>query len=172
MKEVIKDPITREEAKLLGLKVYYTGKPCIHGHITTRNIWNSTCDECNKRIKKKCQIKRQPERSIANKKQRKEDWPNAIIGETRRRAKGNNIPFNIDSEDILMPVLCPILGIPLLVGDDSPRDNHPSIDRLIPKLGYIKGNIIIVSYRANRIKNDATVEELGKIYKFYKKLLR
>ena len=48
----------------------------------------------------------------------------------------------------------------------------PSLDRLIPKLGYVKGNIVIVSTRANTIKRDATPEELMKIAKFYEKVFK
>lgn len=46
-------------------------------------------------------------------------------------------------------------------------DHTPTLDRIIPKLGYVPGNVIIVSARANRIRNDATVDELYKVYKFY-----
>jgi len=39
-------------------------------------------------------------------------------------------------------------------------DNSPSLDKLIPELGYVKGNITVMSVRANRIKNDATRQEI------------
>jgi len=45
--------ITRAEAKERGLKRYFTGKPCKHGHICERNISNSGCVECKKLIQKK-----------------------------------------------------------------------------------------------------------------------
>ena len=45
----------------------------------------------------------------------------------------------------------------------SDTDNSPSIDRLIPELGYIKGNVNVISLRANIIKNNATKDELIKI---------
>ena len=48
----------------------------------------------------------------------------------------------------------------------------PSIDRIDPKKGYVKDNIIVVSMRANRIKTDATVDEIRKVADFYEKLLK
>ena len=51
-------------------------------------------------------------------------------------------------------------------------DYSPSFDRIYPKKGYIKGNIVIVSNKANRIKTDATVDEIRKVADFYEKLLK
>ena len=50
------------------------------------------------------------------------------------------------------------------------NDLTPSIDRINPKKGYVKENIIVVSMKANRIKTDATVEEIRKVADFYEKL--
>ena len=52
------------------------------------------------------------------------------------------------------------------------NDLTPSIDRIDPKKGYVKDNIIVVSMRANRIENDATVDEIRKVADFYEKLLK
>jgi hypothetical protein len=63
-----------------------------------------------------------------------------------------------------MPTKCPILGIPLVYGAEGMRtDNSASIDKLEPSKGYVEGNVNIISWRANRIKNDGTLEELSKI---------
>jgi hypothetical protein len=64
---------------------------------------------------------------------------------------------------------CPVLGIPL---DRSPRDNTPSLDRIIPARGYVPSNVIVVSLRANQIKGDATVRELLAIARFYERYKR
>jgi hypothetical protein len=84
----------------------------------------------------------------------------------RCKSKQENIPFNLDPTDIVIPSCCPILGIQLEMGNTTVSDNSPSIDRIYPKLGYIKGNIEIISNRANRIKSDATLDELKKIVHF------
>ncbi len=41
-------PISRKEAKALGLGFYFTGKPCIRGHVDIRRVVNLTCEECNR----------------------------------------------------------------------------------------------------------------------------
>jgi hypothetical protein len=63
----------------------------------------------------------------------------------------------------VIPGVCPILGIPIVIDGKGQRDDCPSADRRIPELGYVKGNVRIVSMKANRIKNNATLEELEKI---------
>ena len=52
------------------------------------------------------------------------------------------------------------------------NDLTPSIDRIDPKKRYVKDNIIVVSMRANRIKSDATVDEIRKVADFYEKHLK
>ena len=93
-----------------------------------------------------------------------------IYQEAKSRAKKYKLPFNIDKEDIIVPTHCPILGMKLEVGGAT-RDNSPSIDKIIPSLGYVKGNIIIVSLKANRCKNNCTIEELIKVAKYYEELI-
>lgn len=85
-----------------------------------------------------------------------------IIYEAKRRAVELNVPFNISEEDIIIPKVCPVLGIELFIGSDN-FETSPSLDRVVPELGYVKSNINVISHRANRIKTDASLEELEKI---------
>lgn len=87
------------------------------------------------------------------------------VQHAKSRAKRFKIPFNIKSSDLVLPEFCPVLGVKLLVGKEKAcfKDNTPTIDRLIPSLGYVIGNVDIISMRANRIKNDASLEELEKV---------
>lgn len=90
----------------------------------------------------------------------------------RNNAKQRGIEFNLTPSDLYpLPERCPVLDIPLNYDDTrGGTDNAMSIDRVDPALGYVKGNIVLVSQRANRIKNDATVDELLKIAAFYSAL--
>lgn len=80
----------------------------------------------------------------------------------KTRAQKNNLPFNITCHDLQIPKFCPLLGVPLKVEKVGFKDRNfaPSIDKIIPELGYIKGNVWIISYKANLIKNNLKPDEL------------
>ena len=94
-----------------------------------------------------------------------------LLTRVKSKCKRRGIPFDLSYDDIIIPDTCPILGIPLTFGNAlkhaSPTDNSPSLDRVIPSLGYVKGNVVVISQRANRIKNDSSLEELVKIVNYY-----
>lgn len=79
---------------------------------------------------------------------------------TKLRAKKKGLEFSITIEDILMPDLCPLLGLKLSFSDFGLRYNSPSLDRKDSSKGYTKDNIWVISSRANILKNDAKLEEL------------
>lgn len=84
--------------------------------------------------------------------------------DARKRAIERGLPFRISPEDIRIPDVCPVLGVPLvLVG---PRDNRPSLDRIVPEKGYTLDNIRVISFRANRIKSDASLSELKAVMRY------
>jgi|LauGreDrversion4_2_1035121.scaffolds.fasta_scaffold48177_4 hypothetical protein len=93
---------------------------------------------------------------------RKRNPEQMLLASARNRAKKKNIPFNIQVEDILIPNTCPILGITLTknVGKHGGTISSASIDRIIPELGYVKGNIQVISMLANNMKSSATNKEL------------
>lgn len=49
--------------------------------------------------------------------------------------------------------------------------DSPSLDRIKPELGYVKGNIRVISFKANSIKNDASIEELRQILQYMEDIL-
>ena len=89
-----------------------------------------------------------------------------MLNAARARAKKRGIPFDIELGDLNYPDVCPILGIPLIRRSGSFHQNSPTIDRIDPAKGYTKGNVHVVSFRANRIKWNATLDELRKIVAF------
>jgi len=93
-----------------------------------------------------------------------------MLARIRARAKAKGLAFNLTAEDITIPKRCPILGIPLVVGDGTANDNSPELDRINNRKGYVLGNVHVISRRANRIKNDATLAELEKIASYLRSL--
>ena len=79
----------------------------------------------------------------------------------KRRAKDLNLPFSIHHTDLRIPEYCPILGIKIDRKDGF--EHGPSLDRVNPSLGYVKGNVAVISMKANRMKGDASAEEHRKI---------
>ena len=81
----------------------------------------------------------------------------------KKRAKGSGVNFSLSIEDIIVPDICPVLGIKIEKGIGKLTHASPTIDRIHPERGYIKGNIRVISHRANLLKSDATTEELEKV---------
>lgn len=102
----------------------------------------------------------------------REDYRRSMLHRTRKKCLATGIPFNLESiEDIPYVTHCPVLGVELFVGEKQ-HDYSPSLDRVVPELGYIKGNIIVVSDLVNRIKTNATPDQIMAVAKFYKKLCK
>ena len=93
----------------------------------------------------------------------RKNWAKLVLKQARIRAAKKGIPFKIDEGDINIPDVCPVLGIRLELSSGAPGDNSPSVDRIIPSLGYIPGNVLVISYRANRVKSDGSAEEHERI---------
>jgi hypothetical protein len=102
---------------------------------------------------------------------RKKHWDHALYRSAFSRAKKLNVPFEISRKDIIVPKYCPVLGIELKQAEGRMNDASPTLDRLNPVLGYVKGNICVMSNRANRLKSNGTLEDHEKIVAFMKTLV-
>ena len=85
-----------------------------------------------------------------------------LLGQAKYRAKKKGIEFNLELSDVVIPKLCPVLKIPLFAGSSSggPRGCSPSLDRIDNSKGYIKGNVQVISHKANTMKHCANNNEL------------
>lgn len=83
------------------------------------------------------------------------------------RASIKGMAFTISPEDIVIPERCPVFGLVLRIAKGYADDNSPELDRIDNLRGYVPGNVIVVSRRANRIKNNATITELMTVARFY-----
>lgn len=83
-----------------------------------------------------------------------------LLSRAKTRAKERNTPLTITEKDIFIPEKCPILGIPLIRGIGGLCPNSPTLDEIIPRLGYIPENIQVISHKANTMKSNASFSEL------------
>lgn len=139
---------------------------------TTRegNKFNETHRECTKcgewferigkdtmRICKTCNTERVKCKSPESK----------MLARAKARAKSRGIEFDLSLDDIYIPELCPIMNLKLEVHKGKLQKNSPSLDRIDPAKGYVKGNVWVVSSLANSIKGQATPEELSTFINYY-----
>jgi hypothetical protein len=94
-----------------------------------------------------------------------------MIQRAKSRANKSGIEFAITEHDIIIPEFCPVLGIRLKRSNvRGGTHNSPSLDRIKPELGYVKGNVAVISWRANSLKKDATSDEIFKVAKWLRTL--
>ena len=95
-----------------------------------------------------------------------------MIRAARKSSKRRGIEFSITEDDFTsLPSHCPILEIELTYGGacEVAKPSAASFDRIDNSKGYIKGNVQIISWRANKLKADATVLELQKLIAYMMK---
>jgi hypothetical protein len=93
-----------------------------------------------------------------------------ILQRLKQSAKKRNISFDLTLSDInnlSFPITCPVLGIPLRWNRGEPKDDSYSFDRIDSSLGYTIDNIEIISFKANRAKNNLNEEEMKKFCIYY-----
>ncbi len=89
-------------------------------------------------------------------------WYRVKSGVSRnKKRRHSEVYFNLDVDDIMIPKFCPYLGIELSINvKDCHSPNYYTLDRIDSSLGYIKGNVQVISKLANTMKNNATIDEL------------
>lgn len=115
-----------------------------HGATLARSV----CRECNAVYMRGYQRQRR----AANPKA-------AMLERAKERATRSGLDFSLTPEDIGLPEVCPVLGIPIIVGG-SRSGNSPSLDRIRSDGGYTAGNVRVISSKANSMKGDRTLPEL------------
>ena len=105
---------------------------------------------------RKSHIKHKEKYQEQTRKRRVEEPEHELLKGARQRAKKKGLPFNITLDDVRVPKLCPVLGIPLYVGEGVLHKGSPTLDRFVPELGYVQGNVNVISSLANTIKSNAS----------------
>ena len=80
-----------------------------------------------------------------------------------KRSRQSGLDFDLSIEDFEIPEVCPVLGIRLITGREGEQDHCASLDRIDNSKGYTKDNVRVISFRANTLKRDSTLDELRAI---------
>lgn len=100
-----------------------------------------------------------------------EFWAKVSWRRLRRKCLKDGYDFNITWDDLIPPKICPVLGIEMKIGGGRSYESQkisPSVDRFDNGKGYVKGNVRIISKRANSLKSDATIKELYAVIRYMK----
>ena len=150
-------PTSYKEAVRVGSPFYFTGVPCPMGHVIPRNTKFLRCDACAAEHTKQYKERRKKNEGLDYKKER-------LIESAKHRSKVKGVPFDITADDLEWPTHCPVLGIKLNYWTkNKPKHDTASLDRVIPALGYVKGNVKVISHKANSLKRDGNLDELLKV---------
>lgn len=102
-------------------------------------------------------------------------WIVNALGRARQRAKRSGVAFDLDFGFLkgLAVSNCPVLGVELVYGNSGAGPggvwNSASVDRIKPDAGYVRGNVVIISRRANVVKSDASVDEIEAIARWLRR---
>lgn len=79
-----------------------------------------------------------------------------MVRNARHSAKKYGVPFNLTASDITIPEVCPVTGIPLMptLGKRGGGPQSPSLVRIMPELGYVAGNVQVVSALSKIIQQN------------------
>lgn len=100
------------------------------------------------------------ERKAKAAKYRDESMERVLWHKLRTRSRKMGVVCDLEESDIIVPKFCPLTNIPISRGASTPKDNSPSVDRIDNSKGYVKGNIRVISYLANRMKSNANRDQL------------
>lgn len=144
-------------------------QPCKRGH-TVGRFRNGRCKECawlrhpdDSPMRSAAWRAANPDKVKRNSHAYRMNNPErTLLDGAKDRARRDGYVCTLTIRDIVIPEFCPLLGTKLEPGKGTggAKASSPSLDKIRPELGYVPGNVWVISYRANMIKNDATLREL------------
>ena len=132
------------------------------GHYTCRTCEND--DGYASKLKHDTSFLQNHAEKLRAKHRTKDGCAATMLNNAKRRARAVGLPFTITKSDIVIPEICPVLGIKLQVSSRVVAPGSPTLDRTNNDAGYVPGNVQVISMRANTMKNNATLEEVEKLY--------
>jgi len=134
---------------------------CIRKDGTTGK-YRKTCKECKNSNQRK------------NYKKYKENNP-FLARHTKMKAscKQKNIPYDLDEMYLeqIWTGFCPITGVELVWScgrEELKNPNAAELDRFIPSLGYVKGNVSWISRKMNNLKGNGSIKDFKDILDWMK----
>ena len=122
--------------------------------LAVRRAWYArTKDDPTFKAKRRARGRKSQAGVRARLRERPESWLKLALSQAKYRASKSGLPFTITADDVEIPNECPVLGTPF---DIHCKRTRPSLDRFRPELGYVRGNVRIISQWANTLKNDCT----------------
>lgn len=104
---------------------------------------------------------------LYNYKWRAENPKKYLLHNAKARARKKGFDFDLTINDFEIPSHCPVLNLPLeQTWGEGTKDNKPSLDRIDSSKGYTKDNVQVISWRANNLKSDGSLEEFIKLVEF------
>jgi hypothetical protein len=162
---------------------FFQGAPCKRCLQTVRyasGSWSGKCVRCCRARDRARYSKRRPQQKAYYEANREaicagarahgrakhaKDPRYKMLSSARARAKIAARECTIALEDIIIPEFCPLLGVKIITGTRQVKTNSPTLDRKDSTKGYVPGNVWVISWRANRVKSDSTLEEMKLIVK-------
>ncbi len=132
-----------------------------------KEYWRTPHPEWKKRTgrewmqKKRASLGAEGRREKATR-EKKADPIGYLLEHAKNRAKQKGLAFDLGRADLEMPERCPVLGIEFRWGTGAMGWRNmasPSLDRIKPQLGYVRGNVLVISNRANHLKSNGTISE-------------
>lgn len=121
--------------------------------------FNHRCIECDARRRRELRLT---------------SWSSCALRSARERAKKSGLSFDLTIDDLFVPEYCPVLPhikLEIAIGKGKGgEESSPSVDRVDPNIGYVRGNVRVISNRANRVKNDGTAEEHEAIARYIREV--
>lgn len=178
-------PTTRAQAIATKSTKYFTGKLCKNGHVNYRYTASAICADCaharfkrvgvkapNAEARKKTNLlwnsgsKAKLAKQRWKEKDPKNAWATYAVGGAKDRAARAGLAFDLDKDYVksIVPDACPVFGTAFVfIGGKVMRPESPTLDRIVPENGYVKGNIAVISAKANAIKSSATASEIRRV---------
>jgi len=144
----------------------------------SKDFLQAVCKKCDNERQALRRKEKPQELKEYGKEYRKKNFENlehrlqCLLNASRARAKAKDREHTLTKQDLLdlfpKDNKCPVFGFALEWNGEGFRETSPSIDRIDSSKGYTKENIQIISWKANRIKGYASVEDLEILLSYLK----